>query len=163
MAPSISQTMTEQLGKLLMMQHLMLTTAESCTGGLLAEMITQIPGSSNWFERGFITYSNNSKREMLGVSNDTLESFGAVSEQTACAMVEGALTNSRANVAVAITGIAGPDGATDNKPVGTVCLAWQREGQQIQSVTVQFKGDRQEVRQQACLMAMQGLIDLLEK
>jgi len=163
MAPSISKTMTEQLGRLLLMNNLMLATAESCTGGGLAEMITRIPGSSAWFERGFVTYSNNAKQEMLGVDHDTLNKHGAVSEQTACAMVEGALAHSHAQVSVAITGIAGPDGGTEEKPVGTVCLAWQREGQQIQSVSVLFEGDRQQVRQQACLIALQGLVDLLEK
>lgn len=163
MAPSISQTLTEQLGNQLMAHKLMLVTAESCTGGGLAEMITQVPGSSAWFERGYITYSNDAKREMLGIDLDTLESYGAVSEQTACAMVEGALSHSHAQVAVAITGIAGPDGGTEEKPVGTVCLAWYREGQQVQSTKIHFDGDRQQVRQQACLLALQGLIDLLEK
>lgn len=163
MAPSISQTYTEQLGNQLIAHKLMLVTAESCTGGGLAEMITQVPGSSAWFERGFVTYSNDAKREMLGVDHDTLENFGAVSEQTACAMVEGALSHSHAQVAVAITGIAGPDGGTEEKPVGTVCLAWYREGHQVQSAKVHFEGDRKQVRQQACLLALQGLIDLLEK
>jgi len=163
MAPSISKTMTEQLGRLLLMNNLMLATAESCTGGGLAEMITRVPGSSAWFERGFVTYSNNAKQEMLGVNHDTLNKYGAVSEQTACAMVEGALAHSQAQVSVAITGIAGPDGGTEEKPVGTVCLAWQRQGQSVLSVRVLFEGDRQQVRQQACLMALQGLIDMLEK
>ena len=162
MTPSLSKTMTEQLGRLLLMHNLMLATAESCTGGGLTEMITQVPGSSTWFERGFVSYSNNAKQEMLGVDHDTLNKHGAVSEQTACAMAEGALTHSQAQVSVAITGIAGPDGGTEEKPVGTVCLAWQREGQSAQSVRVLFEGDRQQVRRQACLMALQGLIDLLE-
>jgi len=163
MVPSISHTMTEQLGRQLVMHKLMLTTAESCTGGGLAEMITQVPGSSTWFERGFVTYSNNAKQEMLGVEHDTLNKYGAVSEQTACAMAEGALIYSQAQVSVAITGIAGPEGGTEEKPVGTVCLAWQRQGQPVQSVRVLFEGDRQQVRRQACLMALQGLVDLLEK
>ncbi len=162
MTPSLSKTMTEQLGRLLLMHNLMLATAESCTGGGLAEMITQVPGSSTWFERGFVSYSNNAKQEMLEVDQDTLNKHGAVSDQTACAMAEGALTHSQAQVSVAITGIAGPDGGTEEKPVGTVCLAWQRDGQSAQSVRVLFEGDRQQVRQQACLMALQGLIDLLE-
>ena len=163
MVPSISHTMTEQLGRQLVMHKLMLTTAESCTGGGLAEMITQVPGSSTWFERGFVTYSNNAKQEMLGVEHDTLNKYGAVSEQTACAMAEGALIYSQAQVSVAITGIAGPEGGTEEKPVGTVCLALQRHGQPAQSVRVLFEGDRQQVRRQACLMALQGLVDLLEK
>ncbi len=158
-----TQDMAEHLGRLLSMHDLALVTAESCTGGGLAEIITRIPGSSQWFERGFITYSNDAKQEMLGISQDMLKEYGAVSEQIASAMAEGALVNSHAQISVSITGIAGPEGGTEEKPVGTVCLAWQQRDETTQAARVLFEGDRQQVRQQACLMAMQGLIDMLER
>ncbi len=158
-----TKDMAEHLGRLLLMHNLALVTAESCTGGGLAEIITRIPGSSQWFERGFITYSNDAKQELLGVSQDMLKEYGAVSEQVACAMAEGALENSHSQVSVSVTGIAGPDGGTDEKPVGTVCLAWQQRDQTTRVAQVLFEGDRQQIRQQACLMAMQGLIDMLER
>ncbi len=158
-----TQDMAEHLGRLLLMHNIALVTAESCTGGGLAEIITRIPGSSQWFERGFITYSNDAKQEMLGISQDMLKEYGAVSEQIASAMAEGALVNSHAQISVSITGIAGPEGGTEEKPVGTVCLAWQQRDETTQAARVLFEGDRQQVRQQACLMAMQGLIDMLER
>jgi len=138
-------------------------TAESCTGGGLAEILTRIPGSSSWFERGFITYSNESKQEMLDVTSDTLQQHGAVSEETAIAMAEGAIKNSHAEYSVAITGVAGPDGGTEDKPVGTVCIAWYKRNGGGNSIRIQFKGDRLKIREQSCLLAMQGLIDMLQK
>ena len=162
MTDSIACSLAEQSGRLLLMNEFALVTAESCTGGGLAEIITRVPGCSAWFDRGFITYSNSSKQEILGITHDVLNMYGAVSEETARAMVDGALTNSHAQVGIAITGIAGPEGGTDEKPVGTVCLAWQQEGDSIRSVQVLFDGDRQQIRHQACLMALQGLIDMLE-
>jgi len=140
----------------------MLVTAESCTGGGLAYLLTSIPGSSTWYERGFITYSNDSKRELLNVPDDTLHSYGAVSEQTAAAMATGAIENSHAAVSVAITGIAGPDGGTPDKPVGTVCLAWCIRNGETRTTRVVFDGDRRMIRDQAILMALQGLLDILE-
>ena len=137
-------------------------TAESCTGGALSEIITRIPGSSHWFERGFVTYSNAAKQELLRVPTETLDRCGAVSEETALAMAEGALANSHAHVSVAITGIAGPEGGTPEKPVGTVCIAWAGRNIPPRSVSTLFQGERLQVRQQACLMALQGLIDITE-
>ena len=136
-------------------------TAESCTGGCLGEVLTSIPGSSLWYERGFITYSNMSKREMLGVKTETLARHGAVSEATARAMAEGALAHSHADLTVAITGIAGPSGGTPEKPVGTVCLAWAARKQPTQSRTQRFSGDREAVRRQAVRAALEGLSALL--
>ncbi|OGT71474.1 MAG: damage-inducible protein CinA [Gammaproteobacteria bacterium RIFCSPLOWO2_12_47_11] len=151
-----------RLGKLLLDHKLFLVTAESCTGGGLAEIITRIPGSSNWFERGFVTYSNSAKQELLGVSSGILDQLGAVSKETAVAMAEGALANSHAQISVAITGIAGPDGGSEDKPVGTVCFAWLREGSDPVVTQTVFRGDRAQIRQQACLMAIQGLLDIIE-
>lgn len=153
----------EQLAELFLKSSSKLVTAESCTGGGLAEILTRIPGSSAWFERGFITYSNESKNELLSVPMETLEQYGAVSEETAIAMAEGALENSHADVSVSITGIAGPDGGTEEKPVGTVCFAWCKRGEPGKTTRIQFDGDRLKVREQACMLAMQGLIDLLQK
>ncbi len=162
MSETLVDELSERLGKLLLEQNLKLVTAESCTGGGLAEIITRIPGSSNWFERGFVTYSNEAKQELLGVPFNTIDQFGAVSEETAIAMAEGALDNSHADVCVSITGIAGPDGGTDEKPVGTVCFAWSQRDMETHSARTVFKGDRLQVRQQACMMALQGLIDMVE-
>ena len=163
MPDSVLHDMAERLGRLLLTHKAYLVTAESCTAGGLAEIVTRIPGSSQWFERGFVTYSDVAKQELLGVSHTTLDQFGAVSEETACAMAEGALGNSHARISVAITGIAGPDGGSEEKPVGTICLAWMQQGDSPKVTRVLFKGDRMQVRQQACLLALQGLIDMLEK
>ncbi len=142
-------------------QGLMLATAESCTGGWVAQVITSVAGSSEWFERGFVAYTNLAKREMLGVSTTTLSRYGAVSEQTARAMADGALTHSHAQVALAITGIAGPSGGTPEKPVGTVCFAWAGKKRDTLSRKHVFTGDREAVRRQAVVMALQGLLDFL--
>lgn len=154
--------MAGRVGKFLKDRKMVLVTAESCTGGGLAEIITRIPGSSAWFERGFVTYSNISKQELLGITPETLEQSGAVSEETARAMAEGALANSHGDISVAITGIAGPEGGTTEKPVGTVCIAWGQKGAASRSVRTVFAGDRLQIRRQASLMAIQGLIDMLE-
>ncbi len=136
----------------------MLATAESCTGGMVAQIFTSIAGSSEWFERGFVTYSNLSKRELLNVSTNTLARFGAVSEQTARDMAEGALANSHAQVSVAITGIAGPTGGTPEKPVGTVWFAWAGKDRDTVTASAQFEGDRDAVRHQAAGRALAGLV-----
>ena len=162
MNDTVINDLAEQLGKLLFDHELLLVTAESCTGGGLAEIITRIPGSSNWFERGFVTYSNAAKQELLGVSPGILDQFGAVSQETATAMAEGALASSHAQISVAITGIAGPDGGTEDKPVGTVCFAWLRACSDPVVTQTVFQGDRTKVRHQACLMAIQGLLDIIE-
>lgn len=150
-----------QLGQALKTRGFMLAMAESCTGGMVAEAITSIAGSSAWFDRGFVTYSNAAKIDMLGVSNTTLEQFGAVSEQTAAEMAIGALNNSTASIAGSITGIAGPDGGSAAKPVGTVCFAWAGKNIPVTSCTRWFNGDRNSVRQQAAIFMMTGLIDRL--
>jgi nicotinamide-nucleotide amidase len=150
------------VGARLKAQGLMLATAESCTGGGVAQAATAIAGSSDWFERGFVTYSNAAKEEMLGVSAGTLAAYGAVSEQTACEMAAGALAHSRAQVAVAITGIAGPAGGTPEKPVGTVCFAWSLNTGAPVVQTRMFEGDRASVRRQSVVAALQGVLELLE-
>ncbi|MFQ5470435.1 MAG: CinA family protein [Gammaproteobacteria bacterium] len=147
-----------QLGERLKKRQLMLATAESCTGGLLAQVVTSIPGSSSWFERGFVTYSNTSKVEMLGVSLETISRYGAVSEQTVCEMAKGALIHSHAQMSVAISGIAGPGGEVRDKPVGTVWLAWSGVAGNTHSVSRLFDGDREKVRFQAVCAALEGLI-----
>ena len=162
MAESVIDELSERLGNLLLERELKLVTAESCTGGGLAEIITRIPGSSNWFERGFVTYSNEAKQELLGVPFNTIEQFGAVSEETAVAMAEGALDNSHADISVSITGIAGPDGGSADKPVGSVCFAWSQRDMETHATRTVFKGDRMQIRLQACMMALQGLIDRIE-
>jgi len=136
-------------------------TAESCTGGWVAQALTAVAGASDWFERGYVSYSNAAKREELGVAAATLERHGAVSEETAREMALGALTRGRGSVALAITGVAGPSGGTVAKPVGTVCFAWAREGV-ARSETRRFDGDRESVRRQSVLRALQGLIELLD-
>ena len=138
-----------------------LATAESCTGGLLGAVLTSIPGSSLWFERGFISYSNMSKREMLDVKTETLTRHGAVSEPTARAMAEGVLAHSHADLAVAITGIAGPAGGTPEKPVGMVCFAWAARKQPTQTRTERFSGDRETVRRRSIQAAIEGVRTLL--
>lgn len=138
-----------------------LVTAESCTGGLIASYLTEIPGSSVWFERGFITYSNLAKEEQLSVPKALIEKYGAVSEPVAQAMVIGALKHSPAYVAVAVTGIAGPDGGSIEKPVGTVCLGWAALGMMPKTVTKHYSGDRQKIRLAACQDALSGGLSYL--
>ncbi len=149
-----------KVGAALKDRGLMLVTAESCTGGWVAMALTSIPGSSDWFERGYVVYSNAAKREELGVSEHTLERHGAVSEETAREMAAGALKNGRGHVALAITGVAGPAGGTPDKPVGTVCFAWAR-GSRMVSETRRFEGDRESVRRQSVLHALQWVTRLL--
>jgi len=137
-----------------------LVTAESCTGGWAAMALTAIPGSSDWFERGYVTYSNEAKREELGVAEETLRRHGAVSEQTAREMAAGALQKSHGHVALAITGVAGPTGGTPEKPVGMVCFAWT-DGSKMTSVTKHFAGDRESVRRQSVVHALRQVLELL--
>lgn len=154
-------TLSLALGRALAERELRLATAESCTGGLIAGAVTDIAGSSGWFERGFITYSNEAKQDMLGVKPQTLASYGAVSEQTAREMAEGALEHSPADLSIAVTGIAGPGGATQDKPVGTVCFAWARRGQPTLSETRRFAGDRAAVRAHTADHALEILLSRL--
>jgi nicotinamide-nucleotide amidase len=151
----------ENLAEALLRARLHVVTAESCTGGGLSFLLTSVPGSSGWFERGFITYSNAAKRELLGVPAAVLDADGAVSEPTAAAMAEGALAHSHGDVAVAVTGIAGPDGGSPDKPVGTVCFGWTGAGGGTVTATAHFPGDREAVRRQSILTALQGLLDRL--
>lgn len=150
-----------QLGQSLKTSGFMLVMAESCTGGMVAEAITSVAGSSAWFDRGFVSYSNAAKIDMLDVSSKTLEKFGAVSEQTAAEMAIGALINSEAQIAGSITGIAGPDGGSPEKPVGTVCFAWTGKNLPVTTCTHWFEGNRESVRKQATIFMMVGLIERL--
>jgi len=147
------------LGAALLARRWRVATAESCTGGLVAGAITAIAGSSDWFDRGFVTYSNESKHELLGVAEAVLREHGAVSEPTAIAMAEGALMRSAAALSVAITGIAGPGGGTASKPVGMVCFAWAERGGATTSTTHFVDGDRTEVRHASVAIALRGLLD----
>ena len=154
-------SLIQQLAQILLAKGFKIALAESCTGGLLAAHLTSLAGSSDWFERGFVTYSNQAKEESIGVPKKLIERYGAVSEEVAKAMAEGVLKNSLAQVSVAITGIAGPGGGSANKPVGMVCFAWgMRVADQIQthSQTKQFSGDRQSIREQACVYAIESLL-----
>jgi nicotinamide-nucleotide amidase len=150
-----------EAGRALKAKGWMLVTAESCTAGWVAEAVTMVPGSSEWFERGFITYTDLAKQQMLGVQTATVESHGAVSEPTVREMAAGALAHSPADVAVAVSGVAGPSGGTPAKPVGMVCLAWGLRGREPICVTRHFPGDREAVRRAAVVAALEGLIEAL--
>ena len=153
--------LASELGNKLKARDWMLATAESCTGGWVGHLITAIPGSSSWYERGFITYANAAKTEMLGVPAETLAAYGAVSEETASAMAAGALAHSHAQATLAITGIAGPGGATSQKPVGLVCYGWALADGTLISSTCRLDGDREEIRSRAVAAALRGLIELI--
>jgi nicotinamide-nucleotide amidase len=155
------EKLTEEISQLLLRDKYMLVTAESCTGGGVAAAITDLAGSSQWFERGFVTYSNSAKQELLGVKTITLECYGAVSEETAQEMAEGALRHSHAQVSVAVTGIAGPSGGTATKPIGMVCFAWSIIDQKTVSTTKYFTGDRRAIREQAAVHVVEQLLALL--
>jgi nicotinamide-nucleotide amidase len=139
-----------------------LVTAESCTGGWVAQVVTSVAGSSGWFERGFVTYSNDAKRELLGVPPEVLEKHGAVSEETAREMARGALARSKGTIALSITGVAGPAGGSATKPVGTVCFGWARRGAEPLTQTRVFRGDRESVRRQSVVHALEKVLELLE-
>ena len=157
------ENMAIQIGSALKSHGLMLATAESCTGGAVASAITDIAGSSEWFERGFITYSNEAKREMLGVDQDTLTRYGAVSEVVVREMVAGALHHSHAQVALAVSGIAGPAGGMPDKPVGTMWFAWGITGGQCVARLHHLSGNRAEIRMQSVRIAFQGVLELLNQ
>ena len=149
-----------KLGDALRARGAMLATAESCTGGLIAATCTSVAGSSDWFERGFVTYSNAAKIEMLGIDAALIAAHGAVSAEVALAMAEGALVHSRASLAVAVTGIAGPSGATPGKPVGTVWFALARRGGAAVAELLQLDGDRSAVREQTLAHALRRLLEI---
>jgi nicotinamide-nucleotide amidase len=160
MREKILQKVTE-LSQALLKAKVMVATAESCTGGMVAEALTAIAGSSAWFERAFIAYSYESKYEMLGVHPLTIQEHGSVSKQCVEEMAIGALQNAHAQLTVAISGIAGPDGASAGKPVGTVWIAWAGQHMSVVSQRFQFDGDRDSVREQATLAALEGMLDRL--
>ena len=153
--------LVQEVGAQLREQSLTLVTAESCTGGWIAKVVTDIAGSSAWFDRGFITYSNTAKEEMLGVRAQTLTAHGAVSEAVVVEMSEGALARSHAQVSLSVSGIAGPGGATPDKPVGLVCFAWSRVHQPTVTAREYFTGDRDFIRRQAVARALRGVLELL--
>ncbi|MGZ8289886.1 MAG: CinA family protein [Telluria sp.] len=150
-----------RVGQALQSKSLLLTTAESCTGGGISQAITEIAGSTGWFDCGFVAYSNSSKTEQLDVPAALIAQMGAVSEEVAAAMAVGALANSNAHVALSTTGIAGPTGAVPGKPVGTVCFGWAR-GEHTYTERLVFHGDRQSVREQTVAHALQGLLRFVE-
>ncbi len=159
-------TLAETLGAALKERGYMLILAESCTGGMVAEAVTSVAGSSAWFDRAYITYSNQSKIDLLNVLSETLNHYGAVSEQTAIEMALGCINKARLNdsenlIAGSITGIAGPSGGTAQKPVGTVCFAWVGLDLPMQSQTKFFSGNRQQIRQQATVFMLENLIQRL--
>lgn len=158
--------LAEAVGDALAARGLSLATAESCTAGGVAYAVTEVAGSSGWFDRGFVTYSNAAKRQVLGVNADDLRAHGAVSEPVAQAMARGALVASDAQVAVGITGIAGPSGGSDAKPVGLVCFGWalRRRGElRMRTATEHFSGDRASVRSHAIIAALEGLLRMVEE
>ena len=138
-------------------------TAESLTGGMISAALTSIPGASEWFERGFVTYTNQAKHEMLDVPQSILDRFSAVSTQTVSQMLEGAIRHSNATIAVAVSGIAGPDGAMPGRPVGTVFIGWKRKDEMAEVGRYEFKGDRQSVREQTVAVAIQSLVEMLDE
>lgn len=156
-------TLAARLGAVLQARELMVATAESCTGGGIASAITEIAGSSGWFDRSFVTYTNEAKQEMLGVSTATLAEHGAVSEAVVLEMARGALARSHADLAVSVSGIAGPGGGSMTKPVGTVWFAWVTRSGRAEALLARFEGDRHAVRQQAVGQALSGLLALVEK
>ena len=152
----------KKVSKKLHQKKLFLVSAESCTGGWLAKQITDLSGSSTIFDRGFVTYSNNSKQEMLGVQKNTIKGFGAVSENVVKEMASGALDHSNADIAIAISGVAGPNGGTDEKPVGMVCFGLMQRGNKPQAVTEIFDGNRDQVRTLAVDFALHEIYKLLK-
>ncbi len=156
------EALAGEVGRRLLARGEELAAAESCTGGWVAQAVTAVAGSSAWFDRGFVTYSNAAKEELLAVPGSTLTRHGAVSEPTARAMAQGALARSRADWAVAVTGIAGPTGGTEEKPVGTVCFAWAQKDGGCEAQTCHFAGDRAAVRSQSARHALAGLIERLD-
>jgi len=153
--------LAQRVGAALKRRGLMLATAESCTGGWIAQAVTMVPGSSTWFERGYVTYTYISKREMLGVKGATLGAHGAVAEAVVREMAQGALARSHAQVAVAVSGIAGPGGGAPGKPVGTVCFAWSARRRKPRTQTRRFSGGRDAVRRQSVEHALRGVLALI--
>ena len=156
------ENLSAELGALLQKKNMFFTSAESCTGGLLSQSIVSVPGSSGWFGCSFVTYSNISKHKILGVSKDSLKRFGAVSEEVVTEMVDGAVAESRADLGVAISGIAGPGGGSPDRPVGTVCIAWKLKDKQVIRSTFLFEGNRNEVRYKTVVKSLEEAIELIK-
>lgn len=154
--------LAEQLGEKMRVQNAHVVTAESCTGGWIGQVITAVPGSSQWYDRGFISYTNIAKQELLGVHHEALTEYGAVSEEVVKQMAEGALLHSHAEYSIAVSGIAGPGGGTLEKPVGTVCLAWSGIRKITRTEKKLFHGNRKDIRQATVAAALEGLISFLE-
>ncbi|KXJ50453.1 nicotinamide-nucleotide amidase [Neptuniibacter pectenicola] len=155
------QQLVSDIGRQAVAENVMIATAESCTGGWIAQEITAVAGSSAWFDRGFVTYSNQSKHEMLGVAEQTLEQYGAVSEPVVIEMAEGVLLHSSAQLSVVTSGVAGPGGGSAEKPVGTVWFAWAVRDKPTRTAVFQFNGDRESVRKQAVRVALEGILQNL--
>ena len=158
----MTDALAAQAGAVLARSGVMLAIAESCTGGLIAQRVSAVPGSSRWFDRGFVSYSNSAKEQMLGVAPALLQAHGAVSEPVVLAMAAGVLVRSEAGFAIAVSGVAGPGGGSPAKPVGTVCIAWHRAGSAAIARAFHFAGDRDAVRMAAADAALRGLITCLE-
>lgn len=159
MTQNILFTLSQQVGEALALRNATVTTAESCTGGWIAKVLTDVSGSSAWFERGFVTYSNQAKQQLIGVSPETLDRYGAVSESVVREMAQGALQAAQADYAISVSGIAGPDGGSDEKPVGTVWFGFADKRGQTLALTTRFEGDRDAVRRQATEFALQTLLN----
>ena len=155
------ESLAARVGTRLREKGALLVTAESCTGGWVSQAVTAIAGSSEWFERGFVVYSNAAKEELLGVRRETLQRYGAVSEQTARELALGALARSKGTISVAVTGVAGPSGGSATKPVGFVCFAWATKAG-AKSETRNFAGDREAVRHQSVVRALEGVLEALD-
>lgn len=155
------QDLVKVIAAQLLQKKQVLATAESCTGGWIAQQLTAVAGSSEWFDCGFVTYSNDSKQQILGVSEQSLIKYGAVSSNVVAEMAEGVLNHSQATMSVATSGIAGPGGGSDDKPVGTVWFAWAQKGELTRSEKKRFSGDRESVRKQAVKYALQGILQNL--
>ena len=155
------QQLAEAIGRALIEKGLVLAFAESCTGGLASATVTNIPGSSAWFDSGTVVYSNQAKQDLLQVNKNTLYQYGAVSEQVAAEMAEGLLKQGRADIVASVTGIAGPDGGTPEKPVGTVCFAWTSKDHPTKTCQLLLSGNRQEIRQKSVSAMLTGLKDFL--
>jgi nicotinamide-nucleotide amidase len=155
------KALSQEVGELLLAKKHVLSLAESCTGGLISALITNTAGSSAWFDRGLVTYSNQAKQDLLKVKETTLTQYGAVSEQVAMEMAIGALQQGRATIAASVTGIAGPNGGTMAKPVGTVCFAWASEIFPSKTKTYLFQGNREQIREQSIVALLTGLQDLI--
>lgn len=155
------EALAARVATVMQRRALMLASAESCTGGWIAKTLTDLSGSSAWFEAGVVSYSNQAKISLLGVRSETLERTGAVSEETALEMVSGALNRLNVGIAVAVTGVAGPTGGTPQKPVGTVWIGWQRRGGAARAKLFHFPGDREAVRRQTVAAALEGVLETL--